>query len=222
MTKARTGPYVWVTWLSRLMAGNVACQWAPWFRTHYTGFARAPSDFQLAVWNVDHTQLLDEVTKERSALGEGTYREDQNQFRVRRPSGLLIAGKPDLVAIDDAGHCKVYDAKTGNQRQSDVIQVMLYMMMLPYGPAMYKGKSFSGCVAYKTGARSDIPAKAIDDAFRKQVTYFLDILESEDPPARTPGPSECRYCDITTADCPERREPEETDSTPGQEPEIPV
>lgn len=66
------------------------------------------------------------------------------------------------------------------------------------------------------------PAKAIDEAFKKQVTYFLNILEAADPPERTPGPSECRYCDITIADCPERREPEETDSTLGQEPEIPV
>jgi len=69
MTKTRDGLYVWITWLSKLMAGEVKCVWAPWFRTRYTGYRKAPSDFQLAVWTVEHTQHLNELIKERSALG---------------------------------------------------------------------------------------------------------------------------------------------------------
>jgi hypothetical protein len=220
MTKPREGPYVWVTWLSKLMAGEVQCQWAPWFRTHFTGYVRAPSDFQLAVWTVDHNQLLDELAKERSALGEGVYREEQNKFRVRRSSGLVLAGKPDLVAIDKESQCTVYDAKTGNPRQSDIIQVMLYMMCLPYASPLYKGKELEGCVVYSAERRSEVPAKAIDKPFQKRVAYFLNILDAENPPNRTPGPIECQFCDITGADCPDRREHDEVDYIPGQEPEI--
>jgi len=222
MTRPRAGLYVWVTWLSRLMAGDVRCQWAPWFKTHYTGYVQAPSDFQLAVWTAEHTQLLDELARERSALGEGIYRENQNEFRGRRPSGMVISGRPDLIAADPDGHCTVYDVKTGKRRQSDIIQVMLYMMFLPYASPLYEGKELSGCVVYKDGSKSDIPHKTIDDAFRKNVTYFLDILESVDPPERTPHSTECRFCDITNADCPDRKESSEADLAQGEEPEISV
>ena len=213
---------MWVTWLSKLMAGEVRCHWAPWFRTHYTDYPRAPSNFQLAAWTVEHTQLLDELTKERGGRGEGVLKEDQNRFRVRRPSGLTIAGRPDLIAIDEKGRATVYDAKTGEPRQSDIIQVMLYMMCLPYGSPLYKGKELLGCVAYKSGARSYIPSEAIDKAFQGNVTYFLNTLESLDPPDRTPSPIECRFCDITKEDCPDRIESDEAEPEEQDEPMIPV
>ncbi|MDP2916877.1 MAG: PD-(D/E)XK nuclease family protein [Dehalococcoidia bacterium] len=222
MTRKRDGLYVWVTWLSRMMSGEVTCHWAPWFRTHYTGYDRAPSDFQVAVWTAQHTQLLDEIARERSGLGEGVYREDQNQFRVRRASGLVIAGKPDLIAIDREGQCTVYDIKTGNPGHSDIMQVMLYMLLLPYSSAVYKGKSLMGCVVYKDGNRSGIPAKAIDKDFESCVTYFLNILESDTAPGQTPSPAECRFCELTTVDCPTRRHSDGSEMTPGNEPEIPL
>ncbi|MDP2859113.1 MAG: hypothetical protein Q8P50_14205 [Bacillota bacterium] len=62
----------------------------------------------------------------------------------------------------------------------------------------------TGCVAYKSGERSAVPAEAIDTAFKKNVTYFLDLLEAPAAPVRTPNVAECRYCDITVAECPER------------------
>ena len=222
MTRPRGGPYVWVTWLSKLMAGNVQCHWAPWFRTHYTDYARAPSDFQQAAWAAEHTQLLDKLVKEREARGEGILKEDQNRFRVRRPSGLTIAGKPDLIAVDEKGCATVYDAKTGSPSHSDIIQVMLYTMCLPYGSPIYRGKTLQGCVVYKSGDRSHIPPEAIDKAFRDNVTYFLNLLESPDPPARTPSAMECRFCDIGKADCPDRIELDGDDLLEDEGPEIPV
>jgi len=225
MTKPRKGPYVWVTWLSRLMAGETKCQHAAWFRTHYTGYTRAPSNFQLAVWTIDHTKLLNDLTNSRIALGETALREDQNQFTVTRPSGLVISGKPDLVTSDTQGHHKVWDAKTGSPRQSDVVQVMLYMMCLPHSSALHRGRQFAGCVYYGSATKTDIPQKAIDKAFADQVTYFLNILESAKSPACTPSFGECRYCDITVADCPDRHEPPdvpELEPNPSDNPPIPI
>ena len=222
MTKPRRGSYVWVTWLSKLMAGETQCLWAPWFRTHYTDYARAPSDFQLAAWTADHTRMLDQLVKEREATGEGVFKEQQNRFRVRRPSGLTIAGKPDLITVGKDGLTTVYDTKTGKARQSDIIQVMLYMMCLPYASPLYKGKTIQGQVVYKSMTSTSIPADAIDKEFQGTVTYFLNLLEDQEPPARTPAPDECRFCDITAEDCSDRMEFDESAQEGLDDPEIPL
>ena len=31
----RSNPFIWVSWLSKLMAGEKQCEWASWFRAHY-------------------------------------------------------------------------------------------------------------------------------------------------------------------------------------------
>jgi hypothetical protein len=201
MTRERNGVYVWVTWLSKLMAGETTCQWSPWFKAHHTEYGRAPGDFQLAAWTAEHTRILDEVSKEREKQGESVYREGQNKFLAKRPSGLAVAGTPDLISMEpQTGHCTVFDIKTGNPRQSDIIQVALYMMFLPYATGLYKGKKLDGCVVYKTG-HSEVPHHIIDDKFKKNVTYFLNILESSVPPSKLPTHTGCSWCDLTADDC---------------------
>ena len=221
MTRARNGTYIWATWLSKLMAGEVGCHWAAWFKAHHTEYPKAPSDFQLAVWTAEHTQLLDEVAKERSALGESVYKENQNYFLLRHAPGHALAGKPDLVVIDHTGRVTVYEVKTGKARQSDIIQMMVYMMCLPYASPLYKGKSLQGCVVYKSGERSPVPPEAIDDAFRKNTRYFIDLLVSSAPPARSPSHAECLHCDITNADCPDRIDEGFIADLEAADPEIP-
>jgi hypothetical protein len=210
LTRARSGAYVWVTWLSRLMAGEAHCEWATWFRAHYTGFRKAPSDFQRAQWMAEHTRGVSELARERTALGETVFKEDQNAFKLTATkAGLVLSGKADLVAQDAAGATTVYDMKTGVQHESHAIQVMLYMLCLPYASERFRGKELAGCVVYKDGTRVAIPASAITDAFRHSVRYFVDLLDEAEPPPRTPSEAECRYCDLTSDDCPERIEPEE-------------
>lgn len=222
VTRKRDSLYVWVTWLSRLMAGEGSCQWAPWFKTHFTGYEKVPSDFQLAVWVAQHTQMADKLAKEHSALGETIFKEGQNLFKVRRNSGLVIAGKPDLITINQMGQYTVYDAKTGSPSNSHTIQVMLYMMLLPYSQIEYRGKEFAGCVVYKDGQQCDIPATVIDDDFSNQVTYFLNIVEAATPPEPTPSFEECKFCDITNDDCPVRVQTNIPKFIDGAEPEIPL
>ena len=36
-----TGPYVWVTWLPRLLSGESSCEWASWFKAQQRGGAGA-------------------------------------------------------------------------------------------------------------------------------------------------------------------------------------
>jgi hypothetical protein len=171
---------------------------------------------------VEHNQYLAESIKKRKALGETTYKEDQNRFRVRRASGLVIAGKPDLITYSEAtGQYTVYDVKTGNQRQSDIIQVMLYCYCLPYASPIYKGKMLDGCVVYKTD-KVEVPSKMIDDAFTKKAVYFLNIIESPNAPDKCPSSIECEYCDLSSDDCPERMVSREADSVRQQGGEIPL
>ena len=204
MTRPRSGVYVWVTWLSKLMAGETTCQWSPWFKANHTDYKKVPGNFQLAAWTAEHTRILDEISKERERQGETVYREGQNKFLAKRPSGLAVAGTPDLISMEsESVHCTVFDVKTGNPRQSDIIQVALYMMFLPYATGLYKGKKVDGCVVYKTG-RSEVPHQIIDDKFKKNVTYFLDILESPVPPSKLPTHTGCSWCDLSADDCPER------------------
>jgi hypothetical protein len=194
------------------MAGEANCQWAAWFKSHHTDYAKMPGSSQLAVWTVEHTKMLDEVAKERTDLGETVYREKQNKFRATRASGLAISGTPDIITFNSAsGRYTIYDIKTGNPRQSDIIQVALYMMFLPYATGLYKGKNLEGCVVYKTG-RSDVPHQIIDNKFKKHVSYFLDLLESNIQPAKLPSHSGCLWCDLTIEDCPERIHRKDDDS----------
>jgi hypothetical protein len=222
MTRPREGLYVWVTWLSKLMAGEVQCHWGAWFKTHYTDYKTQPIDARLANWTVEHNQYLTDLINERKALGDITYKEDQNKFRVRRPSGLVIAGKPDLITYDKTtGQYTVYDVKTGNQRQSDIIQVMLYCYCLPYASAIYKGKRLNGCVVYKED-RVEVPSEMVDDAFTKRAVYFLNILESPNAPDKCPSSVECEYCELSSQDCPERIQASDTDDLNQAEGEIPL
>jgi CRISPR/Cas system-associated exonuclease Cas4 (RecB family) len=216
MTQKRDGLYVWVTWLPKLMTGETNCQWASWFKSHYSGYDKAPTDFQLSVWQAEHNKCLSQLVEERTALNESIMKERQNRFKVRRPSGLVIAGEPDLITISPEGQYKVFDIKTGIPRHSDIIQVMLYMLLLPYASALYIGKQLSGCVVYNDH-RTEIPYSAIDENFQKTVTYFLDIVQSPEPPPHTPNPEECRFCEITSADCPHRQEGTGQDEAAGSQ-----
>jgi hypothetical protein len=171
-------------------------------------YVKAPSDFQLATWTVEHNQYLDILCKECSAKSLPFFKENQNSFTVRR-GDMTIGGKPDLIVLEPDRSYTIFDVKTGQPRASDVIQVMLYMSFLPYSTSgRYKGKTINGYVVYKEGPRTAIPARSLDTNFFENITHFLNILEAPTEPSRVPSFIECQYCDITAADCDQRVETE--------------
>jgi hypothetical protein len=188
------------------MAGDVSCVWATWFRVHHRGYRRAPSTFDRARWVVRHTELLGRLEASRAATDLHVWREDQAAFRVPLSQTLILAGRPDLVAFTSADSATVYDVKTGKQRQSDVVQVMLYMLCLPAAYPALRDVALNGCVVYPDDEVIAIPAGAADTAFKRTARYFVDLLDTEAPPRRVPSPSECRFCDLTAADCHQRIE----------------
>ena len=44
----------------------------------------------------------------------------------------------------------------------------------------------------------------MDDQFIQNLGALIRRLAADKPPARVPSRQECRFCDITAADCPER------------------
>lgn len=204
MTESRDGLFIWITWLSKVIAGEQNCVWASWFKTHFQNYDKAPSDFNLVKWTMDHTRLVHELYEERRKSGEQVFLERDNEIRYQISQDIVLVGKPDIVAISAEGPT-IYDVKTGKGRMSDQVQVMLYMYLLPLGTSRYAGSKPSGCVVYND-RRVQIPAGAIDSGFVKNFQHFLKLVTSATPAVRVPSKNECRFCEITKADCPDRVE----------------
>jgi CRISPR/Cas system-associated exonuclease Cas4 (RecB family) len=199
----RDGPYFWVTWLTKLLAGENSCEWASWFRArHESGsWEQVPGDFDRAGWQMAHTAMVDEARERWEELGYQVFTERQNSLRLRGESGTL-GGQPDLIARKgDAG--TIIDVKTGKPGVAHIVQVMLYMYAVPRAIRQHQGVVFDGQVAY-TDHAVDIPAAAVDDKFVERLSQLIGQLASDAPARRVPSPGECRFCPITAADCPDR------------------
>ena len=120
MPQHREHPYIWVTWLPRLLTGENSCEWASWFKAHYVERTRQPSDFDQAQWMLDHTALVNERIGNWEVGGYDVDVEAQNRFELRGRTATL-AGKPDIIACrEDA--VVVVDAKTGHESPSHAVQ----------------------------------------------------------------------------------------------------
>ena len=202
MPYPRETPYIWATWLARLLAGEAHCQWAGWFRAHYQ-WTRPPSDFDNAKWMLDHTALVNRERESRESLGYTVHVENQNSFRLRGRYATL-AGKPDLIAVKNSD-AMIIDAKTGRPNPHHAVQVMLYQYAVPKALEQYHGMEFRGHVAYPE-SNVAIPTSRVDRNFTDSLGALIRRLAADTPAQRVPSFAECKFCDITGADCPERVE----------------
>ena len=132
MTHPRTSPYMYVTWIPRYLTDDKSCLFAAWFKANHQGYAKMPSDFNSAKWNMEHTDLMNELVAELEERGCELFIEQQNSFRVESArSGAVTGGKPDVIAVHPDGRKVIYDAKTGQEAASHIVQVQLYMYLLP-------------------------------------------------------------------------------------------
>ena len=210
MTRPRPNPYMYVTWIAKFLVGERSCQWASWFKTNYRDYERVPSTFDSATWHMQHTDMLNEFADRLEARGCRLFIERQNSFRAKSPrSDLVIQGRPDIIAIDPEGRATIYDVKTGQQADSHVTQVQLYMYLIPRSDdGRWRETTFDGGLVYKDLVEKPIPASSVDDAFVRRVGEFVRRMLSENAARRVPSAPECRYCDIGRADCSERVESE--------------
>lgn len=214
---ARKRPYVWVTWLTKLLADETKCVWAAWYRAHFkyektqdatceacrtkSGPCTDPRECRasfFASYNAKHDAITARRAAELKAQGYVVRLEDDNDFKIEGKGGIL-AGKPDLTALRGEEPVLVSDSKSGRRRDSDMWQVLIYAFALPL--AWLQGHKIRGEVAYHDGNRSVPP---ITDSQRKKIAELLRTVTGAEEPEASPSTNECSRCDI--AHCPVRAE----------------
>ncbi|MFQ5933474.1 MAG: PD-(D/E)XK nuclease family protein [Dehalococcoidia bacterium] len=199
----RESPYIWVTWLTKLLVGENSCEWAAWFKAHHKEYDKVPDAFDSAAWQIEHTALLNQVRGQLEEMGKIVFTEKQNHFSLRG-SVAIIGGRPDLIAI--AGESGIiYDVKTGKPTSSDHVQVMIYMYAIPLAFRQYRDMVFDGRVVYKDH-EVPIPASAINESFRNNLVELIRNVSAVTPPRLVPSALECGFCPIAKSECPERVE----------------
>ena len=203
MPVERANPYIWVTWLTKLLVGENSCEWAAWFRSHHEtwSYEKVPSTFDATTWQLNHTALSNRIRGQLETQGKTVFMENQNFFNLRGNVATL-GGKPDLISVSgDSG--TIYDAKTGKPSPSHHIQVMVYMYAVPRALGQYKGVTFDGKVVYENEEIA-IPAAAAGEPFIDNLSQLIRRVASSTPARKVPSQMECGFCNLTTADCPER------------------
>ena len=150
----RAFPYIWTTWLTKLLTGESSCEFAAWFRAHHQGWERPPNDFNFAQWQLDHTALLSDTRRKFEDSGYDVRVKAQNAFRLQGRTATL-AGQPDLI-IPSSDHILIVDAKTGVERASHIAQVMVYMYALPRALEQHRGARIAGEIHYPNRNSSDL------------------------------------------------------------------
>ncbi|MCH7787545.1 MAG: PD-(D/E)XK nuclease family protein [Chloroflexi bacterium] len=205
MPTKRDKPYIWVTWLTKLLVGESSCEWAAWFRAqHYSeSYDKVPNPFDLVGWQMEHTSLLNQKRDELESEGQKVFLENQNSFTLRGNTAAL-GGKPDLIAVSGVQGL-ILDVKTGKPALSHAMQLMVYMYAIPRALGQHQGIRFDGKVVYTDSSQNvDIPHTAIDDTFIRNLADLIRRVSSETPARKVPSQQECSFCNITSADCPER------------------
>ena len=203
MTVPRDSSYIWVTWITGLLAADRQCEWSAWFRAHFSGFEKMPTDFNLAAWKAAHGEMVRTRAEALRAEGWDVYVEDQNKFTLPG-SAATLGGVADIVAVRDADGL-VVDCKSGKQRDSDSMQVLTYMRVLPVTHAACKDVRLAGEVQYReTSLR--IEPEQLTDELKALMRGVIERVGGDAPARKVPSFSECRFCDITAADCPEKIE----------------
>lgn len=203
MAARRSSPYVWVTWLPKLLTGESNCEWAAWFRAHHTQYDKVPNSFDFNAWGLDHTALVNATRAKAEESGYAVTTEDQNKFALRGSNDITLGGKPDLIAVK-GDSAIVIDAKTGARRDSHAVQVLIYMWAMPLAFPQFRGVRFRGRVAYKDGTRIQIAAEELDDSFRTRLVDLIRRVGDPEPSRRVPSARECSFCDIPDSECDER------------------
>ena len=162
MQQRREYPYIWATWLPRLLTGENSCEWAVWFKAHHQNWERVPSDFDQAKWMLDHTALLNERIANWTAGGYDVDIEAQNRFELHGRTATF-AGRPDIIARRE-DHAVIVDAKTGHDSPSHAVQVMIYLYAIPSALERYRSVKLRGQVTYRDHT-TRISAEAVDDKF---------------------------------------------------------
>ena len=80
---------------------------------------------------------------------------------------------------------------------------MIYLYAVPKAPRRYRETKLNGHVTYQDHTVR-VPVDAMDEKFIQNLGTLTRRLSADQPARRVPSRQECRFCDISAADCPER------------------
>lgn len=191
--------YVWVTWITGLLAGSDVCKWKAWYKGHFRYAKLGGGGFDLEKWKVDHDAMTTARANAERAAGRNVGVEEANAFKLEGKTSTL-AGKPDLIIIEaDPNEATVVDEKGGAQKPEHIWQVLIYMFALPL--TRLRGFKVHGEVEYR-GESVELPAERCDAGVVDKITTTMQVVGGDKEPDRTPSLKECNWCDI--AQCPDR------------------
>lgn len=203
MATPRHAPYIYVTWITGLLAGDDQCRWAAWFRAHFQHQKVERTDGTLAKWKAEHSEMVDARVASLIADGYQAYLEAQNKFTLPGKAATL-SGVADIVATRDRDGL-VVDCKSGKPRDKDFWQVCIYLLVLPLVHQACKDRRLVGEVQYRDHSLL-IQPEEFTPAMRERITAQIRETGNPTPPARIASFRECQFCNIGRSDCPDRIE----------------
>ena len=97
--------------------------------------------------------------------------------------------------------------KTGREQAWRAVQLQIYKYALARARPEYRDGMIAGEVVYPEHVTL-VPRGALDGGFIDNLGTLIRKAAAPDPPLAVPSAQECRFCDITDLDCPERLEGE--------------
>jgi hypothetical protein len=82
------------------------------------------------------------------AEGYSVFVEGQNAFKLRGQQDIILTGTPDIIALNQ-NTAAVIECKTGLPRNAGQLQVIVYLLILPYVRPAWKHKLWQGSVHYQ-------------------------------------------------------------------------
>jgi hypothetical protein len=197
--RGESKPYIWVTWLRDILAGQASCYFAPWYKARFK-FDKAPrrDEGSLSRWQGDHGRMVERHVAELRKAGHAVRVEDQNSFKLEGDTAI-VAGKPDIF---DETTATVVDEKSGKRKAGDWWQVAIYLVALPLAwQKELQGRQVRGVIQYQDGS-VPIEPEAITPAVKDRILTLVRRIGNDMRPDPEPSYRECQFCDLTAADCP--------------------
>lgn len=159
--------------------------------------------------SIEHTTLLNRTREQFEEQGYAVFSEDTNKFKVTSKSGrVTIGGTPDLIAIGDRP--LIVEVKSGKEQDYHKAQLLMYMHYVPLASNLpYRDLTFDGVLVYNNKIEH-VPATDLND-FRPHLKELLGYVVREKPATKIPSWKNCRFCKLTSEDCPEKIEEEPLD-----------
>lgn len=180
--------------LCKVMLGEEPCLWKIWYEIRHKDEKPTETSPALIRWKMEHTSMLNKLSNDLRTKGGRLLAEEWVKLDVE---GGRIIGRVDLINETDI--ITIYDCKVGKERESDHLQMWLYLYMLINDPR-YRGNELRGVLKYK-GKDVEYDTSDIPENLPGYVEEYTRILlDDGQEPSKSPGNS-CRFCWI---ECDER------------------